>query len=63
MEEHYLLAHSVLLLPVPPCIYGGVPCACLIPTEARRQLWIPLELELQMVFNNCVGVGNRTWTL
>jgi hypothetical protein len=29
-------------------VYVYVPPACLVPKEARRGHWIPLELELQM---------------
>lgn len=33
------------------------PCACVMPTEARREL----ELELKIVVSHHVGAGNQTW--
>lgn len=43
------------------CVY--VLHMCLACTEARQRASDPLELELKMVVNRCVGAGNRTGVL
>lgn len=45
------------------CIYGCVPCACLVPKEVRRGDPIPWNRNLQMVVNYYVGSGNQTQIL
>ena len=42
------------------CMYLRAPCICQVLTEVRKQIG-PLELKLQMVVNNHMGVGNLTW--
>lgn len=39
-------------------MYVFVPCAFLVPKEAEREHWIPMEMELQMVMSCCVDGSN-----
>lgn len=47
---------SVLLV----CIHVCVPHACQMPKKIRRQCLIPLEVELQVIMSQRVGVGTQT---
>lgn len=39
-------------------IYVCAPCACLVPTEAKRGPKIPLEVDLEMVVNCHLSAEN-----
>lgn len=43
--------------------HSACMCVCLLPTEARKGCWDPLELELQMVVSYCVGAENQNCVL
>lgn len=40
------------------CLYVSTPHSCLVTTEARRQHWVLLVLELKTAVNHHVGVGS-----
>lgn len=44
-----------------PHVYVSVPLSCLVLPDARKEHWIPLELELQMVVKCRVGVGRAAF--
>jgi hypothetical protein len=40
------------------CMHVCAPCMRLVPTESRKRVSDPLELELQMVVSHHMGAGN-----
>lgn len=43
-------------------VYVSITLSCLVPPDARKGYWIPLELELQMVVVKCcVGAGRAAF--
>ena len=43
------------------CMYVCVPHKCLAAPGGQKKALVPLELELEMIVNCCVGAGNQIW--
>jgi len=61
-KYHFLKETSCFLCMNVTWTYMCIPYACLVPSEARREHWIP-GLKLQVIVSHCVSAGNQNQDL